>query len=337
MPNAYTMKRPFRTCSSRTSCNSKNSNCPEDNTAAFEQQQGETTSFSSGRLELNPATQTQTATSTGGRQEEWRKMQNSPLAVSTSTLTTASIEDWSSHYEDDDDDVFKTFNQGDDDEAEDDGFGVGDSTELGDFGDFVSAAAQQEKDFARECLDADGEVHMTESRRKLAKSGFSFNRAKMVKMLSSRSLMIANESDDEDQQDSSSQVGSFADDLSVVHSVSTMVSDYSQISHLSERLRDPNDHDSAAADELKDLTDADIAERFTKMQKKINRRRKKFRKSRSKGMGKRGSLDLSSLTDDDAEAIARRVREHKKERKFMKKEKANRKHMSSKTQPTTIE
>eukprot|EP00545_Synedropsis_sp_CCMP1620_P009821 CAMPEP_0119007290 /NCGR_PEP_ID=MMETSP1176-20130426/2908_1 /TAXON_ID=265551 /ORGANISM="Synedropsis recta cf, Strain CCMP1620" /LENGTH=374 /DNA_ID=CAMNT_0006959405 /DNA_START=153 /DNA_END=1274 /DNA_ORIENTATION=+ len=239
----------------------------------------------------------------------WKKMiPPGPLSV-TSVAATASLhgeEDWSSshfdglNFDDDDEEPSESFETG--------GF-AGASESFGDFGDFDATAAlaavatttSLEQDVDDDDDDGFGpltafaaEDEMSESRRKIASNGFSWNRAKMVRMLSSRSLM---ETSDDEEDDPRQDEYCFRDDLSVVHSVGTVTSDYSQMSNLSETLMlDPTDHNKAVADELKELPDAEVADLFCKMQKKLARRRKKFRKSRAKGHQHSSKIDSLNLS-----------------------------------------
>lgn len=158
------------------------------------------------------------------------------------------------------------------------------------------------------------------SERRALATGFSWNKTKIIRMLSSRSLM--QETQDDDLLYAKGGDFCLSDDISVVHSVGTYQSEYTSASFstqkseqttatfasdfsesiatsLTAKLEDPDDHDSSLAAELEQLPEAELQSRFLAMKKTLKKRRKQFRKSRTKrrGVGKRDSLKLGSIDD----------------------------------------
>jgi hypothetical protein len=158
------------------------------------------------------------------------------------------------------------------------------------FGDFTSSTCnhelQQTEDFDDLWSDFDNNDNgyhdppdMVESRRKLASHGFSWNKAKMVRMLSSKSLR------NNLKQERKEEPWYSSDELSVINSVdgscTTGTTEYSDFSNI-----------SAVAARLSQLPPSELAKRFIHMQQKLAQRKQKLMLSRSDrmGVGKRGSL-----------------------------------------------
>ena len=148
------------------------------------------------------------------------------------------------------------------------------------FGDFSSPMKKPTED----AFDSPGEL-----RPRLQASGFSWNKAKMVRMLSCRSLQL--EDDEDDSASFWSCSGS--DELSTVHSVGTHTTEYTQASdNYTNMSHFSGDQDPVLAEELEQLSQTELSERFAKLQTKLDRRRRKLVKTPAQiQRSKRNSLE----------------------------------------------
>lgn len=154
---------------------------------------------------------------------------------------------------------------------------------FGTFGDFSCGSSSSNMDFGvpfKRHLEDSADAS-TDPRIRLQANGFSWNKAKVVRMLSSRSLML--EAQEEEHSSCSAWGESFKDDdLSVVNSVGTYNSQSTLTSdeYTNNNSAVCNDHDSDLADVLDRLSQEELAEKFINLQMKLERRRRKLSKSR---------------------------------------------------------
>jgi hypothetical protein len=168
-----------------------------------------------------------------------------------------------------------------------------------DFGDFGDFSINDSSDWQIQLTQRDRIPLAEDPRVKLRAQGFNWNKAKLVRMLSSRSLN--NECNDENDVDSNGS--DEGEDLSTVYSVGTNYTQTTQGSEWSDMSSAKNslkDFDKAVADELEKLSEVELAERFLKVQKKLDRRRRrKLRKSKDRDRFEKSKY-LSLCSDDES-------------------------------------
>jgi hypothetical protein len=140
------------------------------------------------------------------------------------------------------------------------------------------------------------EVYSSRSRRKLLASGFSWKKAKIARMMSSRSILSGAENEEEEQND----WGAFkeeGDAMSAIHSVGTYYTQHTHISNDTARLYAPGDDESLAT--------TDLADKYTSTKQKLALRTTTLRQSRDHGhRSKHNSLDLPE--EDEKKGKSRR-------------------------------
>jgi uncharacterized small protein (DUF1192 family) len=183
------------------------------------------------------------------------------------------------------------------------------SEDFGDFGDFSThdSSDWQFPSKRRERISST----LIDPREKLRAQGFNWNKAKVVRMLSCRSLRKEyqngdndddNDDDDDDDDDVDTNGSDEGEDLSTIYSVGTdytMTTQGTEWSDVSMSNHSSMMMDKDVAEELEKLSEAELAERFVKLQKKLERRRRrKLRKSKSRGHFEKSKY-LSLGSDDE--------------------------------------
>lgn len=144
--------------------------------------------------------------------------------------------------------------------------------------------------------------------------GFSWNRAKVVRMLSARSLMLEEESGEDE-------------DISVVHSVSTLSTHQSTDTV---RVDVPGEHDPDLATQLSQMSNAELAACFNEMRNEVIQYERKRAKARKLGHSskekksksrpssssdhKKSSENQSSRSLDSSKVKVKKERSHRKKR-----------------------
>jgi hypothetical protein len=159
---------------------------------------------------------------------------------------------------------------------------------------------------------------LTQPQTKIMAKGFSWNRAKMVRMLSTRSLMLESESGDDEE-------------LSVVHSVSTQSTHQS---HDTVRVNVPSDHDPDLATQLSRLSREELTARFYEMQNEVNdherKRAKPRRHSHSSTKEKKAKSRPSPSSDNKKSSMNQSSRDLDSNKVKVKKERSHRTKRESK-------
>jgi hypothetical protein len=128
------------------------------------------------------------------------------------------------------------------------------------------------------------------SRENLIAHGFTYNRAKLVRMLSSNSLN--SEAEKADMLDCKQKRTFNCDELSVVHSVGTFVTQSTGESEsLVTKLNAPGDFNSKLAEKLEQLPTAELVDRLIVLSAKL----KKVKKSKKKKKSSRRRKSFSDL------------------------------------------
>ena len=196
---------------------------------------------------------------------------------------------------------------------------------FGSFGDFSWNGNDEDLDGSNDSIQTmtkpqeEDFIVLAEPQTTFLAQGFSWNKAKVVRMLSMRSLMLEAESGEDDE-------------LSVVHSVSTQCTQQTEDTF---RVDVPGDHDPGLAVQLSQMSRTELYDRFLKIQKERRRSERKRDKARRGGQSSKKSKSRQTHSSDHKKSSEHRSSRDSESKDKVKKERSHRTRRASKTDEDT--